>query len=34
MKYTVDNKELDAEDFLSLARQVWPGEYDLSLIHI
>lgn len=29
MKYTVDNKELDAEDFLSLARQVWPGKYDL-----
>ena len=29
IKYTVDDKKMNAEDFLSLARQVWPGEYDL-----
>lgn len=29
IKYTVDDKKMNAEDFLSLARQVWPGKYDL-----
>lgn len=29
IKYTVDDKKMNAEDFLSLARQVWPGEYEL-----
>jgi GNAT superfamily N-acetyltransferase len=26
--YVVDDKELDAENFLSLAQKVWPGDYN------
>ncbi len=28
MNYIVDDRELDTADFLALANQVWPGDYD------
>ena len=28
MDYKVDDKELDAADFLSFVNQIWPGSYD------
>ena len=28
MKYTVDDRELSAEEFIEFANTVWPGEYD------
>ena len=28
MDYIVDDRELDTADFLALANQVWPGDYD------
>lgn len=30
MEYIVDDYELDAKVFLSLANSVWPGEYDVE----
>ena len=28
MKYTVDDRELSAEEFIEFANTVWPGDYD------
>ncbi|MBR3357922.1 MAG: GNAT family N-acetyltransferase [Solobacterium sp.] len=28
MKYTVDDKQLNAADFIAFVNNVWPGEYD------
>ena len=28
MEYIVDDKALDAREFLALASAVWPGDYD------
>lgn len=30
MNYIVDDRELDTADFLALANQVWPGDYDTA----
>lgn len=30
MEYIVDDHELNAEDFITLANSVWPGNYDLE----
>ncbi|WP_409015778.1 GNAT family N-acetyltransferase [Anaerostipes caccae] len=32
MEYIVDDHELNAEDFITLANSVWPGNYDLEEI--
>lgn len=30
MDYIIDDRNLTAEEFLSLANSIWPGEYDIS----
>lgn len=34
MKYIADDQSLSSEAFLTLANQVWPGEYDLEKTRI
>ena len=34
MKYIADDQSLSPEAFLTLANQVWPGEYDLEKTRI
>lgn len=30
MEFQVDNRELNAPDFLAFVNQIWPGDYDLA----
>ena len=30
MDYRVDDKQLNASDFLSFVNQIWPGDYDVQ----